>query len=207
MRAAGDVTALSVFQFLTMCWMAALTIGLVAVVRLSRSTRDAVVTAFRHESPPPAATENTSDPVRGPNDVVAAPPTVRGDTVRDWLRYYTHREGSWERVVTEFYRRAAADPAVAPYFAGADIERLQRHFVATMVMVTNSGLTARAVQSMTVAHAAVRTPDGVPITGAVFDRVVDVLVTVLSEHGVPDAALNELARVVDPLRAAIVAVE
>jgi hypothetical protein len=38
----------------------------------------------------------------------------------------------------------------------------------------------------------------VPITG---------LVTVLAEHGVPDPAIHELTRVIDPLRAAIVADE
>ena len=59
--------------------------------------------------------------VRGPDDVVAPPPTVRGDTVRDWLRYYTNREHLWDDVVAEFYARAADDPLVAPYFTGVDL--------------------------------------------------------------------------------------
>ena len=60
---------------------------------------------------------------------------------------------------------------------------------------------------MTLAHAPVRNADGVPITGAVYDQVVDILVAVLADHGVPDRAINELARLVDPLRAAIVVTE
>ena len=62
-----------------------------------------------------------------------------------------------------------------------------------MAMVTGQGLTARAVQRMIVAHAAVRTPDGAPITGEFYDQVVTILVEVLTEHGVPDHAINQLA--------------
>jgi hypothetical protein len=122
--------------------------------------------------------------------------------------HYSHpRRTSWDEVVAEFYRRAASYPHIAAYFTGVDLDQLQRHFTATMVLVTNSGLTARAVQRMTIAHAAVRTPAGAPITGEVYDQVVAILVEVLVEHGVPDHAITGLARVIDPLRAAIVVTE
>jgi hypothetical protein len=60
---------------------------------------------------------------------------------------------------------------------------------------------------MTLAHAGVHTAAGIPITGEVYDQVVAILVEVLVDHGGPDHAINELARVIDPLRAAIVVTE
>ena len=223
------MTTLFVIQFATLLWAAALSLGLALVAVHTRATRRAVLAAFRgdpntlrlpprplpasalevaHGNAVPAPPSGLSAArVRGPDDVVAPPPTVRGDTVRDWLRHYTNHEHAWNGVVAEFYRRAASYPAVASYFAGVDMPRLQRHFVAALVVVTSNGLTARTVRAMTVAHAPVRNRDGVPITGAVYDQVVDVLVEVLVEHGVPGPAIDELARVIDPLRAAIVAAE
>ena len=223
---------LYVMQFVTMLWVGGVTLWIAFTAKHVRKTRHAVLAAFRGGPnplrlppvPPPAAPmrsnrENgvptppsgvpVARPARGPDDVVAPPPTVDGDTVRDFLRYFARRrdeqpESSWDVVVAEFYRRAASYPHIAAYFTGVDLDKLQRHFVAAMIMVTNSGLNARTVQSMTIAHAGVRTPDGAPITGQVYDQVVDVLVEVLVEHGVPNEAINELARVIDPLRAAIV---
>ena len=51
---------------------------------------------------------------------------------------------------------------------------------------------------MTIAHSDVRNEAGIPITGPVYDSAVDVLVTVVAEHGVPDSAINELKKVIDP---------
>ena len=56
-------------------------------------------------------------------------------------------------------------------------------------------------------HAEIVNAGGQPITGVIYDRVVDTLVGVLVDAGVPDAAINELARVINPVRAAIVVVE
>ena len=219
--------ALFVIQFLLLLWAAGLSLCLALVAGHTRTTRRTVLAAFRcqpnalrlppHPAPAAVTGENARStpppggpdtrPVRGPNDLVAAPPTVRGDTVRDWLLYYTDRRHSWNDVVAEFHHRATSYPAIASYFVGVDLARLQRHFVAALVMVTSTGLTARTVQAMTLAHGPVRNADGVPITGAVYDQVVDVLVAVLADHGVPDPAITELARVIDPLRAAIVVTE
>jgi len=58
---------------------------------------------------------------------------------------------------------------------------------------------------MGIAHAQVVNQAGAPINGAVYDTVVDVLVQVLADVGVPDTAINELAGTVAPLREAIVA--
>lgn len=76
-----------------------------------------------------------------------------------------------------------------------------------MVMVTSTGLTMRAVAAMTQHHAKIVNEQGQPITGAIYDRVVDTLVSVLVDAGVPDSAINDLARVITPLRSAIVTIQ
>lgn len=125
--------------------------------------------------------------------------------VQDWLVRYTGEDVTWQGVIGEFYRRAAEEPAIASYFTGVDLERLIRHFSALMVMVTSSGVSAATVQRMTIAHAGVVDAAGAPINGTVYDRVIGVLVQVLTDAGVPGSAIDELAHTVGPLRAAIVA--
>ena len=155
---------------------------------------------------PPRATPA----VRGPDDVIVPPPTVPGrtgkDDLREWLLWFAP-DTSWPEVVADFYRRAAADPQVASYFHEADMDELQFHFTAAITMLCKEGLTARALRAMTVRHAHVTNRDGEHIHGVIFDKVVDTLVDVLSEVGVPDVAINELAACIDPLRAAIVVTE
>jgi hemoglobin len=224
-------------QYGMLLWLGSLSLLLVVVFRHAKRTRDAVIASWRGlpngmgltptaPSAPvqfgtvrrqPARSENAlPTPPRGqraqsagrPDDLVAGPPrTAQGDTVRDWLKYYTRREGAWTHVVAEFYSRATRDPAIASYFVGVDRERLQQHFVATMVMVTSRGLTAGGIRAMALAHNQVRNEAGQPITGEIYDRVVDTLVGVLVDFGVPGDAITELRRVVHPLRSAIVATE
>jgi hemoglobin len=165
-----------------------------------------------HALTPPAT------PVRRPSGspgddidpVIAGPPQVlvgagHSDSVRDWLCHYTHGRKTWGDAVAEFYRRAAADQQIASYFHGVDLPELQRHFTAAIVIVTSKGLTAKTVVRMAERHRSIRDRDGRPITGDVYDKVVGVLVSVLRDMHVPDAALAELGDVVAPLRAAIVA--
>jgi truncated hemoglobin YjbI len=224
-------------HYFLLLWLGSLSLLLVAVFLHAKRTRDAVIASWRGLSNgldlPPAApitpvrfgttrrelarpenalpTPPRGEPApsaTGPDDLIAAPPTTaQGDTVRDWLKYYTHREGAWTHVVAEFYNRAARDPAIASYFVSIEMERLQQHFVATMVMVTSRGLTAGGIRAMALAHGQVRNEAGLPITGVIYDRVVATLVAVLVDFGVPDDAINELRRVVNPLRSAIVATE
>jgi truncated hemoglobin YjbI len=147
-------------------------------------------------------------PPHGPADLVSHPPTVRGDSVRDWLKHYSWKNRTWGEAVAEFYTRAAADPEVAPYFHRVkSLPELQRHFTAAMVMVTSDGLTAEQLRRMAVKHAGVTTPDGTPITGRVYDKVIGVLKQILKEWGVPSDAIADLERVVQPLRAMIVVEE
>jgi hypothetical protein len=218
-----------VIQFGMLLWLGALTLVVMAVALHAKRTRDAIVAAQRGRANPlnlppqypvrveqrdrrpnavPTPPAGTPLPTpRRPSDLVAPAPTINGDTVRDWLKYYTLGKTDWVAAVDELYIRAAADPSIASYFAGVKLDAVKRHFVAFMVMVTSRGLTADAVRRMSVAHAQVRNEAGVEITGMIYDRIVDVLVTILAEAGVPDDAINQLKRVVDPLRAAIVVTE
>jgi hemoglobin len=140
-----------------------------------------------------------------PERVVAEPPSVGGDTIRDWLLYHTLGRYRWSDAVAEFYARAAADPQIAAYFYGVDMERLQRHFTRAMITLTQDGLKQGKLTSLAKIHAQVQTPDGAPITHEVYDKVITVLVGILQEWGVPDDAIRELAGVIEPLRGAIVA--
>ena len=217
-------------EFGVLAWLVLLTVALILSYQHTRRTREAVVQALRGQPnrlrlppvyPQPLTAASHRDDANGrngdsqqpaasprrPDDLVAPPPTVRGDTVRDWLMYYSNGKISWKAAVSEFYRRAALDPAIASYFADVALAALQHHFTAVMILLTSKGLTASAVRRMTLAHASVRNQAGLEITGHVYDRVVDTLVAVLVESGVPDQAINELARLIDPLRAAIVVSE
>jgi truncated hemoglobin YjbI len=155
------------------------------------------------------ATPTGPQPVVGqthqlPDQQLSAPPR-RPDTARDWLTHYTGGKVTWPQVVREFYTAAAADPDVASYFAGVDMERLQKHFTAAITIVTREGVTAGTRAAMVRAHAGVINQRGMRITGDVYDKVITVLVDILTRHDVPSSAIGELARTVAPLRVAIVA--
>ena len=123
--------------------------------------------------------------------------------LRDWLRHFAGVD-AWSEVVSRFYTRAAADPDIAGYFAHVDMARLQRHFLAALMIVTGQGVTVGVVRRMQTAHAAVRNAHGQPITDATWNTVIGVLAGVLGELGTPPATLVALATTIAPIRAAIV---
>ena len=125
--------------------------------------------------------------------------------LRDWLRHFAAAD-AWSQVVSRFYTRAAADPDIAGYFTQVDMDQLQRHFLAALMIVTGQGVTVGVVRRMHVAHAAVRhTTTGERITDITWNTVVGALAGVLGELGTPPAALVALATTLVPIRAAIVA--
>ena len=75
--------------------------------------------------------------------------------LRDWLRHFAGAD-AWSQVVSRFYTRAAADPDIAGYFTRVDIDQLQRHFLAALMIVTGQGVTVGVVRRMHTAHATVR---------------------------------------------------
>jgi hypothetical protein len=156
-------------------------------------------------------TPPATDTYPRPTDILVGPPMVGGDTLRDWLIHYRQSSDAWSDVVREFYRRAASVPAVADYFGGVPITvageispELQRHFTATLLIITHSGVTRAMPATMSARHRHVRNSNGDPITDAIFSAVIGTLVDVLRDAGVPESALDQLGATVAPFRAALV---
>jgi truncated hemoglobin YjbI len=123
--------------------------------------------------------------------------------LRDWLRHFAGVD-TWSVVVSRFYTRAGADADIAEYFSGVDVEELQRHFLAALMIATGQGVTVGVVRRMQTAHTEIRNSRGEPITSATWDAVIGVLASVLGELGTPPATLVALATTIAPIRAAIV---
>jgi truncated hemoglobin YjbI len=190
-----------------------LAVGLLLVGWVLLYARRPTLEAPRHEPEP--RNDVPDDELHSGNEVLTSPPIVRtttfGDvTLREWLtRFHPLRDGVWDEVVTRFYARAAGDVSIARYFTGVDMAKLQRHFLATLLIVTGRGLTPSTVESMRDKHMRVHDPDGNPISGAIYDRVLttlgQVIAQALAEAGIdPGPVLDQLLVTVAPLRAAIV---
>src|SRR4051794_8402870 len=95
--------------------------------------------------------------------------------------------------VDELYRRILVDPAVAPYFDAADVDRVRRHMVDFLVAVTG-GADVYSGRDLMVAHA------GLAITDAAFDATVSHLLDVLEESAVRPALLDSVLDRIAPLR-------
>lgn len=106
-------------------------------------------------------------------------------------------EAAVAAVVDLFYTKVIADPSLAPYFDGIDLDRLkghQRRFVG-QALGASTPYTGRA---MNVAHA------GLGITGPAFATVVGHLAASLTEAGVDDETISEIAGALAPLEPDIV---
>jgi hemoglobin len=101
------------------------------------------------------------------------------------------------RAVDQFYDRIAADPSLAGYFAGVDMDRLRRHQV-EMLVAAVGGPGRYAGRSMADAHR------GLGITDAAFDRVLGHLNAALVEVGADDRTIREVVRTLSRLRLDIV---
>ncbi|MEU8363282.1 group 1 truncated hemoglobin [Nonomuraea sp. NPDC048882] len=100
-------------------------------------------------------------------------------------------------VVDEFYRRVVADPGLAGYFTGTDLDKLkahQRSFVAAAL----GGPQEYRGRTMGEAHT------GLAITGEAFDAVVGHLAGALTHCGVPQETITMIAGALAPLRDQIV---
>jgi hemoglobin len=137
------------------------------------------------------------------DELLAPPPMVGSDTLRDWLIHYRNSPEAWADVTREFYDRAAGAPAVADYFVGVDWPRLKRHFMAALVLLTHTGVTRELPAIAARWHSDVRNSEGDPITPDIFDAVVETLVGVLRDYDVPEDTLGQLGVTVAPFRMAI----
>ncbi|TNC42463.1 group I truncated hemoglobin [Mumia zhuanghuii] len=88
-------------------------------------------------------------------------------------------------VVDQFYERVLGDPTLAPYFAESDLANLKRHQV-QLISHLLGGPVAYEGRELRDAHA------GLAITPEAYARVVEHLVGVLVEAGVPDDILASL---------------
>ena len=99
--------------------------------------------------------------------------------------------------VDDFYARVLADPRLAPFFAGADLQRLKAHqraFIAAAI----GGPEVFSGRDMASAHA------GLGIADGEFDAVVGRLAGTLTGLGVPQDTIGQIAGALAPLRDDIV---
>ena len=198
-------------------WISAIAI---VVVVLAVGLRWAGTTDQRLNRPAPVPSEQREKRDAGPSGrgeyagldptyvLIGAPvvPGLAGDVpLREWLRHeHPTNDHVWRDVVAEFYGRAAQDPEIAAYFSDADMESLQRHFLATLLLVSGNGLTVGAVRQMRDRHKVVFDGDGRPISERAYDKTMRILLEVLRENGVPPSALTQVFAVLAPLRHAII---
>jgi hemoglobin len=99
--------------------------------------------------------------------------------------------------VDDFYARVLADARLAPFFTGADLQRLKSHqraFIAAAI----GGPEIFAGRDMASAHA------GLDIEDTDFDAVVGHLTDTLTGLGVPEDTIGQIGGALVPLRDDIV---
>jgi hemoglobin len=105
--------------------------------------------------------------------------------------------GAVRAAVDDFYARVLADPRLAPFFSGTDMNRLKAHqraFIAAAI----GGPEVFSGRDMAAAHA------GLGIADADFDAVVGHLAGTLSGLGVPADITGQIGSALAPLRPDIV---
>lgn len=99
--------------------------------------------------------------------------------------------------VDRLYERLLADPELAGYFAGRDIDRLVRHMRSFFAAAVGGPGLYRG-RNMSAAHA------GLQITEDHFDRTVQHVVAVLRDLGVDASLISDVGATLTPLRAIVV---
>ncbi|MFF3905499.1 group 1 truncated hemoglobin [Streptomyces sp. NPDC001848] len=106
-------------------------------------------------------------------------------------------EAAVAAVVDVFYDKVLADPELANWFDGVDMDRLKRH----QRLFVGQALGAKRPypgRAMRAAHA------GLAITDAAFDKVVQHLAAALAEAGVDAPTIDTVAGALLPLKGEIV---
>ncbi len=101
-------------------------------------------------------------------------------------------------VVDRLYERLLADPDLMPYFAGRDLARLKAHQRALVTVALGGTSEEYNGQMMHPAHS------GLAITNQAFDKVLDHLLAVLTDVGVPPSTSTKILAIVQPLRTDVV---
>lgn len=118
------------------------------------------------------------------------PPMVGEYTLKMWLIHRHNRDGIWGSVVDDFYVKAGTNHIVRPYFEGKDLDAIKRKFLATLLILTDKGVSEPAAHALTKRHA------HLGITQDVYDAVMDALVATLKSYDVKDETIAQLAPVV-----------
>ena len=101
-------------------------------------------------------------------------------------------------VVDRFYERLVADPDLMRYFEGRDMARLKAHQRALVTVALGGTSEQYSGRMMHPAHA------GLAITNEAFDKVLDHLLAVLDEVGVPAVTSAKILAILQPLRTDVV---
>lgn len=101
--------------------------------------------------------------------------------------------------VDSFYDRMLADPLIAPWFDGMDVESIKSHQRAFLT-VALGGPEAYDGRSMRSAHS------GLSITDEAYSRTIEHLSGALTDLGVEPDLVRTIARQMELMRAAIVEV-
>lgn len=101
-------------------------------------------------------------------------------------------------VVDDFYNRILADPHLADYFTGKDMNGLKRHQRALVTVALGGASDTYRGKMMAPAHA------GLAITEDAFDRVLDHLRDSLAVRGVQPVTIEKVLAILDALRGDVV---
>lgn len=140
-----------------------------------------------------------------PREYTVPDMTAPAESLFDALVKFARNEKVFEQVTIRLYDRILGpvghpemgDGTLAPYFAGIDRPRLERHMTAFLITATG-GPRVYSGRAMGVAHGKLR------ITEAAWDRVIWHVVVTLREFGVPEHHIDSVGEAVAPLKGAIV---
>ena len=101
-------------------------------------------------------------------------------------------------VVDGFYERLIADVDLMSYFDGRDMRRLKAHQRALVTVALGGTAEEYTGKMMQPAHS------GLAITDEAFDKVLDHLLAVLTDVGVPAVTSAKILAILQPLRTDVV---
>jgi len=131
--------------------------------------------------------------------IAKAPLFPNGMTLRDGvINLHPQNDKVWNELVTTFYKRAGDDSRISPYFWGKDVEEIQKHFLAALLIVGHTGLTEATADTLGEKHRHLNIAD------VDYDATVQVLVRVLQDYKVPWSTIQQLNPAVLELRKRIV---
>ena len=131
--------------------------------------------------------------------IAKAPLFPNGMTLRDGvINLHPQNDKVWNQLIATFYSRAGDDPRISPYFWGKDVEDIQKHFLAALLVVGHTGLTEATADTLGEKHRHLNIAD------VDYDATVQILVQVLQDYKVPWSTIQQLNPAVLELRKRIV---